>query len=47
MDFECANLFHSVKNVLQASSPDYSTTLRQMFPNIQQIDSDIFMRGIG
>ncbi|CAD5185325.1 unnamed protein product [Musa acuminata subsp. malaccensis] len=26
-----------------ASSPDYSTTLRQIFPNIQQIDSDIFM----
>ncbi|WOL02056.1 protein phosphatase 1 regulatory subunit pprA [Canna indica] len=26
-----------------ASSPNYSNTLRQIFPNLQQIDSDIFM----
>ncbi|KAK1313118.1 hypothetical protein QJS10_CPA06g00785 [Acorus calamus] len=26
-----------------AKSPDYSTTLRQIFPNLQQVDSDIFL----
>ncbi|RRT43764.1 hypothetical protein BHE74_00058749 [Ensete ventricosum] len=26
-----------------ATSSEYSTTLRQIFPNLQQIDSDIFM----
>ncbi|KAA8534915.1 hypothetical protein F0562_029869 [Nyssa sinensis] len=25
-----------------ANSPNYSTTLRQIFPNIQQIDSELF-----
>ncbi|KAK1289487.1 hypothetical protein QJS10_CPB18g01104 [Acorus calamus] len=26
-----------------AKSPDYSTTLRQIFPNLQQVDSDVFL----
>ncbi|THU49988.1 hypothetical protein C4D60_Mb06t15350 [Musa balbisiana] len=30
-----------------ASLPDYSIILRKIFPNLQQIDSDIFMSGIG
>lgn len=42
LKFSCPSPSIELLCPLQAKSSNYSATLRQNFPNIQQIDSDVF-----